>query len=135
MAVRIVNQNDVERQHLPGRDLRWFATKETMGCEQLSIAIMNCPPWSVVKPVHAHKDIEEILLILQGEGMVWVDGEYAKFKTGDAVLFPANSKHQTRCLGDEELVTASIFAGVTKPESYIFYEGEDMFADMPGKLE
>lgn len=126
MAVKVVNIKDIETQHLPGRDLTWLVTKETIGAEKLSIAIMDCPARSVVRPLHSHKDIEEIILILDGEGEAWVDGETAPFKKGDAVLFPANSKHQVRNTGDTSVITASIFSAPTNPENYISYE-EDAF--------
>ena len=75
-----------------------------------------------------HEDIEEVILILEGEGEAWVDGETAKFKKGDAVFFPANSRHQVRNTGDTMLVTASIFSAPTNPDSYLIYD-EDVFAD------
>ncbi len=128
MAVRKVSLNDIEPQHLKGRDLRWMVTPETIGAESLSIAIMNCFPRATVRPLHGHKDIEEVILILEGEGEAWVDGETATFKKGDAVLFPANSRHQVRNTGDVDLVTASIFSQPTHPDSYVIYD-EDAFAD------
>ena len=130
MSVKVISKDNVEPLHLPGRDLQWFVTKDTVGAEQLSIAIMTCPAMSVVKPVHAHRDIEEVIFILEGQGEAWVDGETATFKKGDAVLFPANSKHQVRNTSNDNLVTASIFAGVTSPDSYILYENEDAFANI-----
>jgi mannose-6-phosphate isomerase-like protein (cupin superfamily) len=129
MAVRVVSRDRIKPLHLPGRDLQWIVTPETIGAERLSIAIMTVPPKSIVRPVHAHQDIEEVLLILQGEGEAWVDGEKAFFKKGDAVLFPANSKHQVRNTGDGELITASIFSAPTKPDSYIIYD-EDAFSGL-----
>ena len=128
MAVRKVSLQNIEPQHLEGRDLRWMVTSETIGAESLSIAIMNCFPRETVRPLHGHKDIEEIILILDGEGEAWVDGETATFKKGDAVLFPANSKHQVRNTGDIDLVTASIFSQPTRPDSYVIYD-EDAFAE------
>ena len=67
---------------------------------------------------------EEILYILEGEGEAWVDGEVGKFKTGDAVLFPINSKHMVRNTGTTSLRTCSIFSPPTSPDSYTLYEDE-----------
>jgi len=128
MPVKVVNQSQVKAVHLPGRDLSWIINDNTVGAEKMSIAIMNCPAKSIVRPVHAHKNIEEVILILEGEGEAWVDGEKAFFKKGDAVFFPANSKHQVRNTGDGTLVTASVFSEVTRPDSYIMYD-EDAFKE------
>ena len=127
MSVRIVSLKEIEPLHLPGRDLQWMVTPETIGAVKLSIAIMTCPAKSIVRPLHSHKEIEEVILILAGEGEAYVDGERAFFKKGDAVLFPANSKHQVRNTGNEPLITASIFSAPTSPDSYVIYE-EDVFS-------
>ena len=129
MPVNIVSESDIEPLKLPGRELQWIVTPETIGAERLSIAIMNCPAHSIVRPLHAHKGIEEVIFILQGEGEAWVDGDLGRFKKGDAVLFPVGSKHQVRNTGDEPLITASIFSDTTTPDSYIVYN-EDVFGEM-----
>lgn len=125
MAVRVVSLDDTPVQQLPGRTLQWLVTPETLGAEKISIAIMNCPPGAVVRPLHAHRDIEEILLVLQGQGEAWVDGRVAPFRKGDAVLLPANSKHMVRNTGEEPVITASIFSPPTTPSSYVLYEDEE----------
>ena len=116
-----ININDVEPIKLEGRDLRWIITKETIGAEQMSIAVMHCFPNAIVKPLHAHKDIEEVIYILEGQGQCWIDEELVDFKKGDAVFFPANSKHQVRNTSDEMLQTLSIFSQPTSPDQYISY--------------
>lgn len=128
MPVRIVNLANVEPTHLQGRDLTRLVTPQTVGSEQLTIAFMRCAPKGVTRPMHAHKNIEEVILILQGSGEAWVDGDKASFKQGDAVLFPANSKHEVRNTGDVDLLTYSVYAGITEPSDYITYT-EDAFAD------
>jgi len=121
-----ISENEVEPLHLEGRDLRWIITGETVGAKQMSIAVMRCFPHAVVKPLHAHKDIEEVIYIVEGEGQCWIDGELVNFSRGDAVFFPANSKHQVRNTSDKTLVTASIFSKPTSPDQYISYP-ENMF--------
>jgi uncharacterized cupin superfamily protein len=121
MSVKIASVEKIAPIKLAGRELRWLVTPESVGAEKLSIAIMNCHPHSVVRPMHAHRNIEEVILILEGEGEAWVDGDRAFFKKGDAVLFPANSRHQVRNTGGVPLRTASIFSAPTKPDDYIMY--------------
>ena len=128
MSVKVASVEDIAPIKLAGRELRWLVTPESVGAERLSIAIMNCHPHSVVRPMHAHRDIEEVILILDGEGEAWVDGDRAFFKKGDAVLFPANSRHQVRNTGGSPLRTASIFSAPTKPDDYIMY-ADDAFAN------
>jgi len=124
MPVRIVSSANVPIDAMPGRTLQWLATPETLGSKKLSIAMMNCPAGSVVRPLHAHRDTEEVLLVLEGEGEAWVDGDTAPFRRGDVVLFPANSRHMVRNTGTGPLIAAAIFAPPTTPDSYVFFEGE-----------
>lgn len=124
MAVKVVSLSDIPVQQMPGRELQWLVTKETVGAEIISMAVMDCPAGATVRPLHAHKDVEEIIYILEGEGEALVDGEVGKFKEGDAVLFPANSKHMVRNTGTTSLRTCSIFAPPTSSDNYILYEGE-----------
>ena len=129
MSVKVASVENIVPIKLAGRELRWLVTPETVGAERLSIAIMNCHPHSIVRPMHAHRDIEEVILILDGEGEAWVAGDRAFFKKGDAVLFPANSRHQVRNTGGSPLRTASIFSAPTKPDDYIMY-ADDAFANL-----
>ncbi|HEY5584809.1 MAG TPA: cupin domain-containing protein [Ruminiclostridium sp.] len=121
-----ISFTDVEPTHLEGRDLRWVITDKTVGSEKMSIAIMHCFPLAIVKPLHAHRNIEEVIYIIEGLGQAWIDGELVDFVKGDAVFFPANSKHQVKNMGKEMLITASIFSAVTTADDYILYN-ESMF--------
>jgi len=124
MAVRIANLSSIPILDLPGRKLQWLVTPETLGTSNLSMAVMDCPAGSVVRPLHSHTDTEEVIFILEGEGEAMVDGEVAAFREGDAVFFPANSRHMVRNTGATRLRTCSIFGPATTSDSYKLYEGE-----------
>jgi uncharacterized cupin superfamily protein len=127
-----ISETDVAPLHLEGRDLRWIITGDTVGARQMSMAVMHCFPHAVVKPLHAHRDIEEAIYIVEGEGEAWIDGELTAFKKGDTVFFPANSKHQVRNTSGAVLVTASIFSKPTSPDQYVSYP-ENMFEESEKK--
>ncbi len=124
MTIHISSLSDTPALELPGRHLQWLVTPETLGARNLSMAVMDCPGGSTVRPLHGHRDIEEVLFVMEGEGEAWVDGETAPFAQGDAVLFPANSKHMVRNTGKGPLRTCSIFSPPTSPDSYLLYENE-----------
>ena len=124
MAIRIANLDSIPMLDLPGRKLQWLVTPETLGTSNLSMAVMDCPAGSVVRPLHSHTDTEEVLFILEGEGEALVDGEVAPFREGDAVFFPANSRHMVRNTGTTRLRTCSIFGPATTSDSYVLYEDE-----------
>lgn len=124
MAIRIAALNSIPILDLPGRKLQWLVTPETLGTRNLSMAVMDCPAGSVVRPLHSHTDTEEVIFILEGEGEALVDGEVAAFREGDAVFFPANSRHMVRNTGTTRLRTCSIFGPATSSDSYKLYEDE-----------
>lgn len=124
MAIRIANLDSIPILDLPGRKLQWLITPETLGTRNLSMAVMDCPAGSTVRPLHSHTDTEEVIFILEGEGEALVDGEVAAFREGDAVFFPANSRHMVRNTGTTRLRTCSIFGPATTSGSYVLYEDE-----------
>jgi len=125
MPVPIISGKDVPVQQRPGRNLQWLATAETLGAQLLSMCHLECPPGATVRPVHSHRDTEELMYILEGQGEAWVDGDVATFRAGDAVLFPANTKHMVRNIGVTPLVAACFFAPAMTSASYEFYEDID----------
>jgi mannose-6-phosphate isomerase-like protein (cupin superfamily) len=124
MAVRIASLDSIPVLDLPGRKLQWLVTTETLGARNLSMAVMDCPAGEVVRPLHSHRDTEEFIFILEGEGEALVDGEVAAFREGDAVFFPANSRHMVRNTGKTRLRTCSVFGPATTSDTYVLYEGE-----------
>jgi quercetin dioxygenase-like cupin family protein len=122
MPVRVVSPRNIPVQEMPGRKLQWLVTSQTLGTEKLSMCLMDCPPGATVRPLHAHRDTEEVIYILEGSGEVWVDGEVAAFEQGDAVFFPANSKHMTRNTGTGRLVAVCMFSPPTTAASYVLYD-------------
>jgi mannose-6-phosphate isomerase-like protein (cupin superfamily) len=51
---------------------------------------------------HFHEGIEEIMLVLKGEGIVRdLDGEYS-YMEGDLFIFPQNVEHEIENTGKEE---------------------------------
>ena len=90
-------------KHPVGVDITMIMDGETTGTRYLSENITRIKPGVTLKPYHSHKNIEEIIFILEGQGEVWVEGQTCKIKTGDSVLFPANSIHTTKNTGTSEL--------------------------------
>ncbi len=52
---------------------------------------------------HYHRDSEEIYFVLDGTGVMEVDGEAAEVEVGDAVAIPPGAWHQIRATGTGSL--------------------------------
>ena len=57
------------------------------------------------EPRHVH-DVDEVFLIIQGRGVLPIDGVDYPIKTGDVVIVEAGEDHHTRSSEDDPLVTA-----------------------------
>ena len=47
---------------------------------------------------HYHKRSEEIYFMLEGEGLMEIDGEVSKVTSGDAILIPPHAWHQIKAI-------------------------------------
>jgi quercetin dioxygenase-like cupin family protein len=56
---------------------------------------------------------EEVLLVLEGEGEVHVDGETVRVRAGDVALVPAMAPHGARAVGDSTLRVIGFFSSST----------------------
>lgn len=110
---------NIQPIELPGRTLWWLADQESEGTQQVSICKMKCEAGSRVKTAHSHSDAEEILYILAGKGEAWIDGKTTMFTEGDIVLFPKNSLHQVRCIGEQDLEALCIYGNPDGKSTYV----------------
>jgi mannose-6-phosphate isomerase-like protein (cupin superfamily) len=61
---------------------------------------------------HIHKDddnYEETYYFLQGQGVMWIDGQDVPVSAGDAILVPPGVDHGFRNTGDEPLRLVLLF--------------------------
>lgn len=75
---------------------------------------------AVVKPGQITKNhslkTSEVYYILQGIGVMHIDSETAKVKTGQAIYIPPKSKQQIQNTGKKDLVFLCIVDPAWKPE-------------------
>ena len=83
---------------------------QTVGTRCLTENVTRVAPGVTLQPCHSHHDIEEIVYVVAGEGVIWVDGETGKIKAGDSVLYPPNSKHTVKNTGTETLTLLCFFS-------------------------
>jgi mannose-6-phosphate isomerase-like protein (cupin superfamily) len=62
-----------------------------------SLAEASLPPGSSTQR-HYHRRSEEFYYLLEGRGMMEIDGEQTEVASGDAILIPAGAWHQIRAI-------------------------------------
>lgn len=81
----------------------------------INLHVWELPPGSS-EGRHTHPsddpadDYEEIYYVLQGRGVLELDGEDVPIDVGDAVLVPVDVDHGLRVVGDEPLRIVLVFA-------------------------
>ena len=109
-----------------GAEIHTLMDGETDGTRYLSAAVTRVGPGVTLKPVHSHRDIEEIVHVVQGTGEIWMEGATCAIKQGDSVLYPANSRHTVTNTGTDTLVLLCVFSTpqYRKPGAYVTHENE-----------
>src|SRR5215831_15027895 len=118
MSVPIIHEDDVEGLDLPGRNLRWLVTPDSLNAKNMSVCMIRVPPGETVRPAHSHPNGEEVIHIIQGSGRVMIDGVVESVKQGCAVLFPQGAVHMLQNSGKEEMKVACFFAPPTNLDNY-----------------
>jgi quercetin dioxygenase-like cupin family protein len=122
MTLPIVDEDSIQALDLPGRQLRWLMTQETVDAQHCSMCVIVVAPGETVRPAHSHPNGEEIIYIVRGSGKVMIEGVVQPVKAGSAVLFPQGKIHMLRNTGTEEMKVACFFAPATNLENYKFFD-------------
>jgi quercetin dioxygenase-like cupin family protein len=123
MSVPLIHEEDVKGQDLPGRNLRWLVTPESLNAKHMSVCLIRVPPGETVRPAHSHPQGEEAIHIIEGSGRVLVEGDVDFVKPGSTVLFPQGAVHMLQNTGATEMKVICFFAPATNLDNYKFYEG------------
>jgi len=96
----IINHDLIEEHKLPGLSHRTVAGP-LQGFHSLEVWVQTVDPGAAT-PVHRH-DCEEAIVILEGQGVLALDGGEQAFGPGETLLIPRNAVHQVTCDGPEPL--------------------------------
>jgi quercetin dioxygenase-like cupin family protein len=75
----------------PGTAIRWLIDDEHDGAPVYSLRMIEVGSGGHT-PLHAHP-FEHENFIVEGEGRVWIDGEWKPLKPGDVVFVPGGMEH------------------------------------------
>ncbi|KAG9032209.1 hypothetical protein FRB95_001688 [Tulasnella sp. JGI-2019a] len=66
-------------------------SEETSLSGRIGINLEILPPGTRSSDAHAHKLEDELIYVLGGQGLVWINGHVTPVSTGDVVAFPAGT--------------------------------------------
>lgn len=96
----IVKNEQIEEHKLPGLSHRTVAGP-LQGFHTLEVWVQTVDPGAAT-PVHRH-DCEEAIVILEGHGVMEIEGLKQEFEPGNTLLVPRNAVHQVTCTSPEPL--------------------------------
>jgi quercetin dioxygenase-like cupin family protein len=99
----------------PGVLTRMVASAAT-GTSQLAVFEQWCDP-GLGAPAHLHA-VEEVLTVLEGEAMVWVEEERRQLTAGQTAVIPAGRKHGFHNTGKGILRVQAILASPVFEAAY-----------------
>ena len=94
---------------------RMIASAAT-GTSQLAVFEQWCDP-GLGAPAHLHA-VEEILTVLEGEALVWVEEERRQLAAGQSAVIPAGRKHGFHNTGTGTLRVQAILASPVFEAAY-----------------
>jgi mannose-6-phosphate isomerase-like protein (cupin superfamily) len=107
---RLLKQSEAKRLGLPGRTSLEPVSGEIGSCVTFRIAEIPVPQ-AGDKPrgPHLHREFEECIYVLSGEGTTHAESGEIAIRPGDIVLIPPGEKHMTRNTGSVPLVLLCFF--------------------------
>jgi quercetin dioxygenase-like cupin family protein len=122
---RLLKPSEAKRLGLPGRVSLEPVSGDIGSRVSFRIATITVPqPGDEPRGPHLHRDFEECIYVLSGQGTMRAESGEHPVVPGDVLLVPAGEKHMTVNTGNEPLVLLCFFpvpnvsAGTTEFASF-----------------
>ena len=76
---------------------------EALGLTGAEVSINTVPPNGGVPFAHVHTNNEELYIVLEGKGELWIDGETLPIQAGDSFRIDPAGKRAIRAAADSSL--------------------------------
>lgn len=109
--VKVIALSEAQAMNLPGRHSREVLSAAN-GARSATVRIVEIAPevtGARQRGPHVHRDFEECIHILCGDGMTRTDAEEFSVTAGDTVLVPAGERHATYNTGRGPLMLLCFF--------------------------
>jgi len=122
VKIKKASRKDVKVLSLPGRDAWILISKDSLGAKTVSFIEVHIKPGEYTNPPHAHLDFEEVMYVKDGLAEIWIEGDFARVKKGEAVLVPTNAKHAVKNIGASMLKLLTVFPFPDRIKGHVDYE-------------
>jgi quercetin dioxygenase-like cupin family protein len=105
---RVLTKADARKLGLPGRTSFEIVSGEA-GARGVTLRLVEIAPGESKRGPHLHRDFEECIYVLAGQGTTVAESGEHPLKPGDTILITPGEKHMTRNTGSETLVLLCFF--------------------------
>ncbi len=91
---RVIVLRDARALNLPGRRARELVGAD-VGAAKSTVRLVEIEPGGAARGPHVHRNVEESIHVLAGEGVTRTDDGEHPIAAGDTVLVPAGERHAT----------------------------------------
>lgn len=108
---RVYKQGEAKVLGLPGRRSLQIVSGER-GTRSTTLRKVEIPVAGGGEPargMHWHRDCEECIYVLSGQGTTCTEVEEYPLQAGDVIVIPPGEKHMTRNTGNEPLLLLCFF--------------------------
>ena len=99
--MKIMNRNSAPRYRRDQIESFLLVSELTCQSKHLAVSLVEMQPGGI-QHIHAH-DPEQMYFILEGSGIMTIDGESKPVKAGDVVFYPSRAAHGLQNTGDTVL--------------------------------
>jgi len=110
--------------------------RKQLGLRGVALGLINLPAGQGYTFTHSHREQEEVYMVLEGSGLLWIDGEAVPLVAGDMVRVAAEARRALKSDDDGPLriiCAGAVPAGFPKqPGSrYLIDDGVPDYDDIP----
>ena len=104
MNIQTLDQSP--QNHRGGQVSHLLLASGQFGSENLAVTWVEGEPGSE-QAVHSHDGREQVYVVVQGRGAMWVGDEVEEVAAGTMILVPPGTDHSIRNVGEEKLIYVS----------------------------
>lgn len=121
MKIKKISVKEVEALSLPGREAWILVSKDSLDAKTVSFIEVHIKPGEYTNPPHAHLYFEEVIYVKDGIAEIWIEGDLARVKKGEAVLVPTKAKHAVKNVGKSTLKLLTVFPFPDRTKGHVDY--------------
>jgi len=109
---RFVEPEQVETQVFDWGGIQWLSEPRVTGTERITAGVVTLEPGKGHQR-HNHPGVEEILYVIEGEGIQMVDlgnEERQTVRAGTMIHIPADIYHETINTGDRPMILLAVYS-------------------------